>query len=35
MELFVRDSIGGVGGISGGFSLEITAKVKKSKPKRK
>jgi subtilisin-like proprotein convertase family protein len=30
-KLFVRDSIGGVGGISGGFSLEITAKVKKSK----
>jgi subtilisin-like proprotein convertase family protein len=30
-KLFVRDSIGGVGGISGGFSLEISAKVKKSK----
>jgi hypothetical protein len=34
-KLFVRDSIGGVGGISGGFSLEITAKVKKGKNKRK
>jgi subtilisin-like proprotein convertase family protein len=34
-KLFVRDSLGGVGGISGGFSLEITAKVKKSKSKSK
>jgi hypothetical protein len=34
-KLFVRDSIGGVGGVSGGFSLEITAKVKKSKSKNK
>ena len=31
--LFVRDSLGGVGGFSGGFSLQITAKVKLSKKK--
>jgi hypothetical protein len=29
----VRVSLGGVGGFSGGFSLEITAKVKMSKKK--
>jgi subtilisin-like proprotein convertase family protein len=34
-KLFVRDSLGSTGGFSGGFSLEITAKVKTSKNKKK
>jgi hypothetical protein len=34
-RLYVRDSLGSTGYFSGGFSLEITAKVKTSKNKKK